>query len=129
RWQAVTSVENVLLVLGYAKGSRAPVADLFIDSFLQRFVREGVEVALKDGDHHPGGAGLQVLVDGPQGVLASPARPEAVARVQKLRLEDRFNREFERGLHDPVLDRRDAQRPGPAGHFSDLEGFDVTVPV
>jgi len=55
-------------------------------------------------------------VDLGNGVLRAPVGPEAVGDRLKVGLEDRFQDQFQRGLHDPVGHGRDAQRPQfPAG--------------
>jgi len=55
-------------------------------------------------------AGLEVLIDGAQGILGPASGTKAVADVQKFPLEDRFQYPFDGPLDDAVLDRGDAQR-------------------
>lgn len=47
-----------------------------------------------------------------QGILAAASRSKAIAVLQELHVEDRFNHPFDGHLDNPVLDRRDPQWPG-----------------
>jgi len=73
-------------------------------------VRDAVEVALQVGVDHLRQLRLQVIVDRLQGVLRRATRAEPVAARVEGRLEDRFDHQFQRGLHHPVAHRRDTQR-------------------
>ena len=46
-----------------------------------------------------------------QGVVRRPPRAEPEAARQEVRLEDRLEHDLQRGLHDPVADRGNRQRP------------------
>ena len=46
-----------------------------------------------------------------QSIATRPARTEAVRDGQEVRLEDRLQQLQDRGLNDPILNRRHAQRP------------------
>src|SRR5262249_17261903 len=87
-------------------------------------MRDGVEVALKVGVHDECEAFLDQSVYLAQSILAASLRPEAVACRTELHLEYRLNDELQRRLHDPILDRRYAQRPRPAIAFPYLPPFD-----
>jgi len=42
-----------------------------------------------------------------QGIVRRPPRAEPETNRQEVRLEDRLEHDLQRGLHDPVTDRRD----------------------
>jgi hypothetical protein len=75
----------------------------------QDLVIQRVEEPLDVGVHHPGVPRIQMLDRLGQGVVAAPARPKAVARLCKLRLEDRLQNTLQRPLHHAVPHRRDSQ--------------------
>jgi hypothetical protein len=58
-------------------------------------------------------------VDLGDGVLGSALRAEAIGTRLEVRLEDRFEHQLQRGLHDPVRGRRDPQRTDLARRFRD----------
>jgi hypothetical protein len=49
-----------------------------------------------------------------QGIARRPLRAEPETARQEIRLEDRLEHDLHRGLHDPVADRGDRQRPALA---------------
>ena len=73
-------------------------------------MRDRVEEAFQVGIHHPGEPGPQKPIDPPQGVLAPTPRTEPVAVFGKPCFPDRFQREAQGRLDDPVAHRRDTQR-------------------
>jgi len=52
-------------------------------------------------------------------VLSSALRTETVGTRFEVRLEDRFEHQLQRGLHDPVTNSRDPQRADLAARFRD----------
>ena len=105
------------------------IADPFLHPPHQPLVRNAVEVGLEVGVHHEGVAVLDQSIHFAQRVMATPSRSEAVAPLQELHLEDRFDHELHRPLHDPVLDRRDAQRPRSTIALGDVHPSDRLRPV
>src|SRR5699024_7804050 len=97
--------------------------------FHQTRLRDGVEVTFEIGVYHVGIARLEVSVDFAQGVLAAATRPKTVAHRQKFVFEYRLDDPFHSGLHDAVLDRRDAQGPGFSTGFGYLDTADRTRSV
>src|SRR5690554_4904209 len=115
---------DVLLEPAMEQGEKATIADPFLYPFHQWLVRDRVEVALQVGIDHEGEAFLEQTIYFAQRVTAAAPRPKAVALRTERGLEDRFDDEFHRHLRDPVLDRRDAQRPGPAIVLGDFHSPD-----
>ena len=102
----------------------AAIADPRLDPLHQPLVRNAVEVAREIGIDHIGVALLDQTVYFAERVMAAAPRPEAVAPGMEASLENRFDHELHRRLHDPVLDHRDAQRPEPAIALGDLHPLD-----
>ena len=73
-------------------------------------MRDGVEVAFEVGIHDPIVAVLEQVIHSPQRVLGPTPRSEAVARLGKFRLEDRFQYVPQRALHYAVAHGWNAQR-------------------
>ena len=92
-------------------------------------MRDAVEVAFQIGVHHITVATLDEKVHLAQGILARPPRPEAITRRMEHNLEHRLDDELDRHLHDPVLDRRDAQRPRCTVALRDFHPPDRQRPV
>jgi hypothetical protein len=57
----------------------------------------------------PALAGANGLPDVLQGTVTPPSRPEPVRDMPELRLEDWLQNILDRGLHDAISDRRNAQ--------------------
>ena len=82
----------------------------------QRRVIDVVEARLDVGLQHPLVRLRREVVDLGDRVLRAPVRPEPVGDRLEVGLEDRFQDQLQRGLHDPVGHGRDPQRPQfPAG--------------
>ena len=75
-------------------------------------MRNGVEVTLQIGIDHMDEAGLEQLIDSSQRIFASATTAETIAVFGKVPFEDRFNHVHNRGLNNPVTNRRDPQRSG-----------------
>ena len=97
------ALHDVLAQIALDQLQDAPIADLLFYPRHQPVVRDRVEIAFQVGVHHVGVAFLQQPIDFPQRILATSSRTEAVAALPERRLKDRFNRHFERCLHDAVL--------------------------
>ena len=119
------ALHDVLAQVALDQIQNASIADLLFYPRHQPVVRDRVEIALQVGVHHMGIAFLQQPIDFPQRILASSTRTEAVAAFPERCLKDRFNRHFERRLHDAVLHARYPQRTGlarPLGYIDALDG-------
>ena len=68
--------------------------------------------------HPPPRPGL--VHDRVQRVVRRTLRSEPEAARCEIRLENRLEHDLQRGLHHPVTNRRDAQRPGPPVRLGDL---------
>jgi site-specific DNA recombinase len=97
----------------------------------QLAMRDRVEILRQIGVHHIGEASAQQGVHRLDRVGPAPARPIAVGRRVEIRLEacpragprpdpgDRLQHQLGGGLHHPVPDRRDAERPLTASGLRD----------
>ena len=87
------------------------VADAFLHRLHELLVRNrrktGGDVRLD----HPPAAPPALIDEHLQGVVRRPPRAEPEAARQEVRLEDRLEHDLQRGLHDPVADRGNRQRP------------------
>ena len=77
----------------------------------QLLMRNRVEVLRQVGIHHLGVAAAEQRVHFLDRVRPAALRPIAVGRGVEIRLEDRLQHQLGGGLHHPVPDRRDAERP------------------
>ena len=108
---------------------RRAVGEPPLQALEQRIVGNRLEVRLQVRVvhlHQPDGQVPSHRVDRLMGV---PARTEPVGTVREVRLEDRRDDQQHGRLHDPVLDRGDAQRPGPAVRLGDGHPLDRPGPV
>ena len=85
----------------------------------QLAMRDRVEVLGQIGVHHIGVAPAEQPVHFLDRVAPLRARPVAIGTVLEVRLEDRLQHQLGGGLHHPVPDRRDAERPLAAAGLRD----------
>ena len=87
------------------------VADAFLHRLHQLLVRNRGKAARDVRLDYPPAA-LPALIDEYlQGIVRRPLRAEPETARQEIRLEDRLEHDLHRGLHDPVTNRRNRQRP------------------
>ena len=77
----------------------------------QVLMRNRVEILRQIGVHHIGIAAAEQRVHFLDRVGPAPPWPVAIGRGIEVRLEDRLQHQLGGGLHHPVPDRRDAERP------------------
>ena len=106
RFPALQAVHHSRFQVLFQQGQQAPVTHPFFDSRQQRVMRNGVEVALEVGVHHPGVSALQQAIHPSQRVFAAPSGPKPVTVFGKFALEDGFQHVPNCPLHDPIPDRR-----------------------
>ena len=86
------------------------IGDAALHSTQERAMRNGVEASLQIRVHHPDIPGVQMAQHHTQSILGLVPRSEAVAAGVEVHLEDGFQHQPQRRLHDAITDRRDAQR-------------------
>ena len=86
---------------------------------ISSLMRDRVEVLRQIGVHHIGVASAEQRVHRLDRVGPAPSRPIAIGRRVEIRLEDRLQHQLGGGLHHPVPDRRDAERPLAAAGLRD----------
>ena len=87
------------------------VADAFLHRLHQLLMRNRRETAGDVRLGHPPAAPPALINEYLQGVVRRPLRAEPEAGWQEVRFEDRLEHDLRRGLHDPVADRGNRQRP------------------
>ena len=87
------------------------VADAFLHRLHQLLMRDRRKTAGDVRLGHPPAAPPALINEYLQGVVRRPLRAEPEAGWQEVRLKDRLEHDLRRGLHDPVADRGNRQRP------------------
>src|SRR5215468_10206818 len=87
------------------------VAYTFLHRLHQLVVRNRRKTAGDVRLHHPPPSPPALIEKHLQGIVRRPPRAEPEAGWQEARLEDRLEHDLRCGLHDPVADRGDRQRP------------------
>jgi hypothetical protein len=101
------------------KTQDVPIDDAPSHTLHQLGMRNGVEVLGQIGIHHIGVALAEQFVHRLDRVGRRPTRSIAVSIGLEVRLEDRFDHELHSGLHHPVPNGRDAERPLAAAGLRD----------
>jgi site-specific DNA recombinase len=87
------------------------VTDTFLDRLHQLVVRNRGKAVRDVRLDHPPAAPRALVNEHLQGIVRRPPRAEPEAARQEIGLEDRLEHDLHRGLHDPVTNRRNRQRP------------------
>ena len=89
--------------------------DAFLDRLHQLVMRNRLKAVGDVRLHHPPAAPPGLIDEDLEGVVRRAFRAEPETARQQVRLEDRLEHDLHRGLHDPVTNRRNRQRPLLAG--------------
>ncbi len=100
------------------------VTDAFLYRLHQLLMRNRGKAARDVRLDHPPAAPRALVNEHLQGILLRPPRAEPEADRQEACLEDRLEHDLHRGLHDPVTDRRNRQRPLLARRRARLRDID-----
>ena len=87
------------------------VTHAFLDRAHQRIDRDRLETVGDIGLDHPPPTPPRLVDQDLQPIMRTALGPKPEAAGQHVRLEDRLEHDLHRGLHDPIPNRRDRQRP------------------